>query len=143
MDTELDEIEPDFADAVQNASMFASHAADRLTWDGVDLKEAFGIPDVVAPVRLPDDEALTALAVAAPLLADLRSLARDVREAPVRAVSVDPLLLGLAAEAELMERDGTSPVDYLTSPQSSRARELARTALAAAPADPLDLWELL
>jgi hypothetical protein len=96
--------------AQQNAGMCASHAADPLTWDDVDLKEAFDIPDVVAPVRLPDDEALTALAVAAPLLVDLRGLARDVREAPVRAVSVDPLLLGPAAEAELVERDGDTLV---------------------------------
>jgi hypothetical protein len=92
--------------AQQNAGMLAAHPADPLTWDGVDLKEAFGIPDVVMPVRLPDDEALTALAAAVPLLADLRGLARDVRETPVRAASVDPLLLGLAAEAELVERDG-------------------------------------
>lgn len=141
MDRELDEIEPDFADAVmdpsnwgpataimhamhrdgvdisdsaavdlwiaqQNAGMFAAPAADPLAWDGVDLKEDFGIPDIVAPVRVPDDEALTALAVAAPLLADLRGLARDVRETPVRAASVDPLLLRLAVEAELVERDG-------------------------------------
>lgn len=141
MDTELDEIEPDFAGAVmdpanwgpataimhamhrdgvdisdsasvdawiaeQNAGVLGARAADPLTWDGVDLKEAFGIPDVVAPVRVPDDEALTALAAAAPLLADLLGLARDVRETPVPAVSVEPFLLALAAEAELVERDG-------------------------------------
>ena len=152
MDRELDEIEPDFADAVmdparwgpataimhamhrdgvdisdsasvdawiaqQNAGMAAGHAggfaalqADSLTWDGVDLKEAFGIPDVVAPVRLPDGEELAALAVAAPLLADLRGLARDVREATVRAATVDPLLLALAVECELVERDGDTLV---------------------------------
>ena len=145
MDRELDEVEPDFADAVmdpsnwgpatammhamhrdgvdisdsaavdswiaqQNAGVLAAPAADPLTWDGIDLKEAFGIPDVVAPVRLPDDEALTALAGAAPLLADLRGLARDVRETPVRAATVDSLLLGLAVECELVERDGDTLV---------------------------------
>lgn len=145
MDRELDEVEPDFADAVmdpsnwgpatammhamhrdgvdisdsaavdswiaqQNAGVLAAPAADPLTWDGIDLKEAFGIPDVVAPVRLPDDEALTALAGAAPLLSDLRGLARDVRETPVRAATVDPLLLGLAVECELVERDGDTLV---------------------------------
>jgi len=145
MDRELDEIEPDFADAVmdpsnwgpatammhamhrdgvdisdsaavdswiaqQNAGVLAAPAADPLAWDGVDLKEAFGIPDVVAPVRLPDDEALTALAGAAPLLSDLRGLARDVRETPVRAASVDSLFLGLAVECELVERDGDTLV---------------------------------
>jgi hypothetical protein len=145
MDRELDEIEPDFADAVmdpanwgpatammhamhrdgvdisdsasvdtwiaqQNTGMLPAPAAGPLTWDGVDLKEAFGIPDVVAPVRLPDDEALTALAATAPLLADLRGLARDVRETPVRAADVDPLLLALAVECELVERDGDTLV---------------------------------
>ena len=145
MDRELDEVEPDFADAVmdpsnwgpatammhamhrdgvdisdsaavdswiaqQNAGVLAAPAADPLTWDGIDLKEDFGIPDVVAPVRLPDDEALTALAGAAPLLADLRGLARDVRETPVRAATVDSLLLGLAVECELVERDGDTLV---------------------------------
>jgi hypothetical protein len=152
MDRELDEIEPDFGDAVmdpanwgpatammhamyrdgvdisdsasvdawiaqQNAGVFAGNAggfaapeADPLTWDGVDLKEAFGIPDVVAPVRLPDDEELTALAVAAPLLAGLRGLARDVRETTVPAATVDPLLLELAVECELVERDGDTLV---------------------------------
>lgn len=145
MDRELDEVEPDFADAVmdpanwgpatammhamhrdgvdisdsaavdtwiarQNAGVLAAPASDPLTWDGIDLKEAFGIPDVVAPIRLPDDEALTALAAAAPLLADLRGLARDVRETPVHAASVDSLLLGLAVGCELVERDGDTLV---------------------------------
>src|SRR5712691_10539025 len=124
MDRELDEIEPEFADAVmdpaswgpatammhamhrdgvnigdqasvdtwiaqQNAGVLDARAADPLSWDGVDLKDAFGIPDVVAPVRLPDDETLTALAVAVPLLAGLRGLARYVPETPVRAAALD------------------------------------------------------
>jgi hypothetical protein len=93
-----------------NAGVLAAHAADPLTWDGVDLKEAFGIPDVVAPVRLPDDEALAGLAVAAPLLAGLRGLARDVRDTTVHAATVDPLLLELAVECELVERDGDTLV---------------------------------
>jgi len=99
--------------AQQNAGMsagpaggFAALRADPLTWDGVDLKESFGIPDVVAPARLPDDEELAALAAAAPLLAGLRGLARDVREATVHAAAVDPLLLALAQACELAERDG-------------------------------------
>jgi hypothetical protein len=87
------------------AGGFAALQADPFTWDGVDLKEAFGIPDVVAPVRLPDDEELAALAAAAPLLAGLRGLARDVREATVPAAAVDPLLLELAQACELVERD--------------------------------------
>jgi hypothetical protein len=99
--------------AQQNAGVFAGNTggfaapeANPLTWDGVDFKEAFGIPDVVAPVRLPDDEELTALAVAAPLLVGLRGLARDVRETTVHAPTVDPLLLELAVGCELVERAG-------------------------------------
>jgi hypothetical protein len=91
--------------AQQNGAVFPVHSADPLAWDGVDLKEAFGLPDVVAPVRLPDDEELTALAGAAPLLAELRGLARDVRETEVRAATVDPLLLNLAVACELVDRD--------------------------------------
>jgi hypothetical protein len=86
--------------------MFLGPAEDPSTWDDIDLAEAFGIPDVVAPIRLPDDDALTALAAAAPLLADLRTLARDVRETSVQAAGMDPLLLNLAMECELVERDG-------------------------------------
>jgi hypothetical protein len=93
-----------------NVGGFAAPEANPPTWDGVDLKEAFGIPDVVAPVRLPDDEELTALAVAAPLLAGLRGLARDVRDTTVHAATVDPLLLELAVECELVERDGDTLV---------------------------------
>jgi hypothetical protein len=48
--------------AQQNAGQFAYEEADPLTWDDVDLKDAFGIPNVVAPIRLPDEAALTALA---------------------------------------------------------------------------------
>jgi hypothetical protein len=84
--------------------------ADPLTWDGIDLKEAFGIPDVLAPIRLPDEAELTALASAAPLMTDLRDLARDIRETAVRTHDVDPLLARLAVETRLVERDGDTLV---------------------------------
>lgn len=146
LERELDQIEPDFADAVmdpakwgpatammhamhrdgvdlsdsaavdqwvarQNAGLlagyeFAGGADDPVTWDETDLKEAFGIPDVLAPVRLPDEAALTALASTAPLLTGLRDLARSVRETTVRALDVDPLLVRLAIETALVEQDG-------------------------------------
>jgi hypothetical protein len=96
--------------AGHRAGQFTAAEADPLTWDGIDLKEAFGIPDVLAPIRLPDEAELTALASAAPLLTDLRDLARDVRETPVRAHDVDPLLARLAVETELVERDGDTLV---------------------------------
>lgn len=95
----------------QNAGLadggaFAGDDTDPLTWDDVDLKEAFGIPDVLGPVRVPDEAALAALARTAPLLADLRDLGRRVRETAVRAADVDPLLIRLAVETDLVERDG-------------------------------------
>jgi hypothetical protein len=43
--------------------------------DLVDLKEAFGLPDQLAPVRLPEPGELAALARRAPLMAQLRKLA--------------------------------------------------------------------
>jgi hypothetical protein len=43
--------------------------------DFVDLKEAFGLPDQMAPLRLPDPSDLAALARRAPLMAQLRKLA--------------------------------------------------------------------
>jgi hypothetical protein len=43
--------------------------------DDVDLKEAFGLPDQMAPVRLPEPGELAALARRAPLMAQLRKLA--------------------------------------------------------------------
>jgi hypothetical protein len=89
---------------------FAGTEADPLTWDDADLKEAFGIPDVLAPIRLPDEAALTALASTAPLLTDLRGLAREVRETTVRTPDVDPLLVRLAVETELVEQDGDTLV---------------------------------
>jgi len=43
--------------------------------DEVDLKEAFGLPDELPPLRLPPDAELAAAARAIPLLADLAALA--------------------------------------------------------------------
>jgi len=43
--------------------------------DSVDLKEAFGLPDQMAPLRLPAPTELAALARRAPLMAQLRRLA--------------------------------------------------------------------
>ena len=100
--------------ARQNAGAFGGDVfagySGSLSWDDADLKLDFGVPDVVAPVRLPDDAALNALASAAPLLADLRGVARDVRETMVRACDVDPFLLRLAVESELVARDGDALV---------------------------------
>jgi hypothetical protein len=66
--------------------------------DFVDLKEAFGLPDQMAPVRLPEPGELAALARRAPLMAQLRKLAWWLGAG--RAVTEDEeLASGDAAEA--------------------------------------------
>jgi hypothetical protein len=66
--------------------------------DLVDLKEAFGLPDQLAPVRLPEPGELAALARRAPLMAQLRKLAWWLGAG--RAVTEDEeLASGDAAEA--------------------------------------------
>jgi hypothetical protein len=107
----------------------------RLAWSGddkeygdddlVDLKEAFGLPDQMAPVRLPAPPELAALARHAPLMAQLHRLAwwlgagravtedgelasADVAEAAVE-LGLDaarlPYLWGLALDAVFIELD--------------------------------------
>ena len=75
-------------------------------WDDIDLEDAFDLPPVLPPVRLPDEAELAAQARRSALLADLRALAGEVRETTVQAAAVNPVLLRLAEEAELVERDG-------------------------------------
>ena len=75
-------------------------------WDGIDLEEAFDLPPVLPPVRLPDETELAAQARRSALLADLRALAGEVRTTTVHAAAVNPVLLRLAEEAELVESDG-------------------------------------
>jgi hypothetical protein len=66
--------------------------------DLVDLKEAFGLPDQMAPLRLPGPGELAALARSAPLMAQLRKLAWWLGAG--RAVTEDEeLASGDAAEA--------------------------------------------
>ena len=66
--------------------------------DFVDLKEAFGLPDQMAPLRLPPPPELAALARHAPLMAQLRKLAWWLGAG--RAVTEDEeLASGDAAEA--------------------------------------------
>jgi hypothetical protein len=66
--------------------------------DLVDLKEAFGLPDQLAPLRLPDPSELAAVARNAPLMSQLRKLAWWLGAG--RAVTEDmELASGDAAEA--------------------------------------------
>jgi len=56
-------------------AQLAGDSDDEEDDDFVDLKEAFGLPDQMAPVRLPEPGELAALARRAPLMAQLRKLA--------------------------------------------------------------------
>ncbi|HEY3906083.1 MAG TPA: hypothetical protein VGM14_19390 [Streptosporangiaceae bacterium] len=73
-------------------------------WDDIDLEDAFDLPPVLPPVRLPEEAELAAQARRSMLLADLRALADEVRNTTVRTAAVNPVLLRLAEEAELVER---------------------------------------
>ena len=75
-------------------------------WDDIDLEDAFDLPPVLPPVRLPEEAELAAQARRSALLADLRALAGEVRETTVQTAAVNPVLLRLAEEAELVETDG-------------------------------------
>ena len=75
-------------------------------WDDIDLEDAFDLPPVLPPVRLPEEAELAAQARRSALLADLRALAGEVRGTTVQAAAVNPVLLRLAEETELVERDG-------------------------------------
>jgi hypothetical protein len=75
------------------------------SWENIDLEDAFDLPPVLPPVRLPEEAELAAQARRSGLLADLRALADEVRETTVPTAAVDPVLLWLAEEAELVKRD--------------------------------------
>ena len=79
-------------------------------WDDIDLEDAFDLPPVLPPVRLPEEAELAAQARRSALLADLRALADEVRKTAVQAAAVNPVLLRLAQEAELVERDDEAVV---------------------------------
>jgi Plasmid pRiA4b ORF-3-like protein len=78
---------------------------DPASWENIDLEDAFDIPPVLPPVRLPEEAELAAQARRSALLGDLRALADKVRETTVPAAAVNPVLLWLAEEAELVKRD--------------------------------------
>ena len=75
-------------------------------WDDIDLEDMFDLPPVLPPVRLPEEAELAVQARRSALLADLRALAGEVRTTTVHVAAVSPVLLRLAEEAELVERDG-------------------------------------
>jgi hypothetical protein len=78
---------------------------DPVSWDNIDLEDAFDLPPVLPPVRLPEEAELAAQARRSALLGDLRALADKVRETTVPTATVNPVLLLLAEEAELVNTD--------------------------------------
>ena len=101
-------------------------------WDDIDLEDAFDLPPVLPPVRLPEEAELAAQARRSTLLADLRALAGEVRETTVQTAAVNPVLLRLAEEAELVERDGE---DLAPGEDAGWLDDLANDS------DALDAWE--
>jgi hypothetical protein len=97
----------DAADLDEYDEYFESGLEDEpVNWDDIDLEDAFDLPPVLPPVRLPEEAELAAQARRSALLTDLRALADEVRETTVRTAAVHPLLVRLAEEAELVERNG-------------------------------------
>jgi hypothetical protein len=103
-----------------------------VNWDDIDLEDAFDLPPVLPPVRLPEEAELAAQARRSALLADLRALADEVRKTTVQAAAVDPALLRLAEEADLVERDGE---DLAPGEDAGWLDDLADDS------DALDAWE--
>jgi len=101
-------------------------------WDDIDLEDALDLPPVLPPVRLPEEVELAAQARRSALLADLRALADEVRKTTVQTAAMNPVLLRLAEEAELVERDGE---DLAPAEDAGWLDDLADDS------DALDAWE--
>ena len=102
-------------------------------WDDIDLEDMFDLPPVLPPVRLPEEAELAVQARRSALLADLRALAGEIRTTTVHAAAVDPVLLRLAEEVELVERDGDD--DLAPGEDAGWLDDLADDS------DALDAWE--
>jgi hypothetical protein len=101
-------------------------------WDDIDLEDAFDLPPVLAPIRLPDEAELAAQARRSTLLADLRALADEVRRTTVQTAAVNPVLLRLAVAAEIVERAGE---DLAPREDAGWLHDLAEDS------DALDAWD--
>ena len=101
-------------------------------WDDIDLEDMFDLPPVLPPVRLPEEAELAVQARRSALLADLRALADEVRSTTVPAGPVNPVLLRLAEEVEVVERDGE---DLAPGEDAGWLDDLADDS------DALDAWE--
>jgi hypothetical protein len=122
--------------ALQGADLDEHYASGRrdgaASWDDIDLEDAFDLPPVLPPIHLPEEAELAAQARRSALLADLRALAGEVRQTTVQTAAVDPVLLRLAVEAGLVERNGE---DLAPGEDAGWLDELADDS------DALDAWE--
>ena len=73
LERELDRVAPEFADAVMDQPDFDDPFGE--DGPGLDLKEAFGLPDNMPPLRVPSAAELAAAARSAPLMGELMALA--------------------------------------------------------------------
>jgi hypothetical protein len=102
----LDFINGRVFDGSELGQYYASGLDDEpVNWDDIDLEDAFDLPPVLPPVRLPEEAELAVRARGSALLAELRALADEVRKTTVQTAAVNPVLLRLAEEAELVETD--------------------------------------
>jgi len=136
--------DPLILDFVMNGSVFDAADLDEyyagdlddepVNWDDIDLEDMFDLPPVLPPVRLPGEAELAVQARQSALLADLRALADEVRTTTVHAAAVDAVLLQLAEETELVERDGE---DLAPGEDAGWLDDLADDT------DALDAWEFV
>jgi hypothetical protein len=109
LERELDRIEPQFADAVLDSPDWEPFDGEE---SGLDLKEAFGLPDQLPPMRLPPPAELAAVAGRAPLIGQLLALAYWAGAG--RPVNEDAELTdGDAADAAAALGIGLPDLDYL------------------------------
>ncbi len=80
------------------------HGPEHTDWYDVNLAAALHLPPVLSPLRLPDETALATQARQSKLLADLRSLANEVRKTTVQTAATSSFLITLAEEIELVEQ---------------------------------------
>jgi hypothetical protein len=119
---ELDEVAPRFPDAVANPKNWDDDALGDfdpeddfgLGDDDFSLKETFGLPDRLPPVRLPPEPELAAMSRAAPLLGRARGLAdwlapgRDITEQLELTVQ-DAIAAAHALGIQIPGKDGRGP----------------------------------
>jgi hypothetical protein len=143
---ELDEVAPRFADAVVNPKNWDDDLEDFDLEDDFDpddgdfsLKEAFGLPDRLPPVRLPPEPELAAMSRAAPLLARARGFADWL--APGRDITQQLELTVQDMIAAAHELGIPVPVKAGTGPEPGMPEPAAVTSMREVP-ELAKLWDI-